>query len=53
MAWKLHRHGSDVDIDARPPGTILAVRGSRIGGAERFAPMATTQRWTVRRACGS
>ncbi len=53
LAWKLHRHGADVDIEARPPGTVFAVRGTPLAAAEGFAPVGETERWTVRRSCGS
>ena len=53
LAWKLHRHGADVDIEARPPGTVFALRGTAVAGAERFEPVTSTELWTVRRSCGS
>ena len=52
LAWKLHRHGNDVDIEVRPPGTVFTVRGGRLPAAERFETVASTERWVVRRSCG-
>ena len=53
VAWKLHRHGADVDVEPRRPGTVLAVRGGRLAAAEDFPRVGDTERWTVRRSCGS
>jgi energy-coupling factor transporter ATP-binding protein EcfA2 len=53
LAWKLHRHGMEVGIDPRPPGTLFAPRRSEISRAPGFDPVAATARWVVRRACGS
>jgi hypothetical protein len=53
LAWKLHRHGADVDIDARRPGILFAVRGSRLAATAGFERVADTRHWTVRRSCRS
>lgn len=53
LAWKLHRHGADVDIDARAPGTVFALRDSGLARAEGFTPVAATEHWIVRRSCAS
>jgi hypothetical protein len=53
LAWKLHRHGADIDIEVRPPGTVFAVRGSPLAGVGRFEAITATERWVVRRSCGS
>jgi hypothetical protein len=52
LAWKLHRHGADVDIDARRPGTVLALRETELAAAEGFEPLVATEHWVVRRSCG-
>ena len=53
VAWKLRRHGADVDIEVRAPGTVLALRGSRLASARGFEPVAATERWIIGRSCGS
>ncbi len=51
LAWRLHRHGDDIELDGSPPGTIIAARGSRPARDERFPRVVRTERWTVRRTC--
>lgn len=51
VAWSLHRHLSDVQIFAIPPGATLALRGSALSRDPRFAPVAVTRRWVAGRAC--
>ncbi|MDP9378437.1 MAG: hypothetical protein M3P40_12870 [Actinomycetota bacterium] len=55
MAWKLHRHGREVGLDPRVPGTIYArLRHSAEGDADPgFRRVAVTDHWMVSRACGS
>ncbi len=53
VAWELHRHGSQVGLTPRVPGTIYNPRGSSPAQDRRFTAVASTQGWTVARACGS
>jgi hypothetical protein len=53
LAWHLHVSGREVSTSPRPPGTIFAPRATRMAGDERFAKVAETAEWTVRRDCAS
>jgi hypothetical protein len=51
VAWQLKMHGGDVEIEAEPPGIVVAGRWSAMSRDERFRLLTQTRRWVVRRAC--
>jgi multisubunit Na+/H+ antiporter MnhE subunit len=52
LAWTLGRHGAQIDIAGKPPGTVFALRTHPLAADERFEAEATTKHWVVKRACG-
>ena len=53
LAWKLHRHGAEIAITGRSPGTVFALRGTPLAAAASADPLVATEHWIVERACGS
>lgn len=51
LAYKLHRHGRDVGLDPRAPGTIFAPRTSPLAATPGFVRAADTDAWAVAQAC--
>jgi hypothetical protein len=51
VAWELKLHGGQVEIEADPPGIVLAARFSEMSRDERFDLLTETKKWVVRRAC--
>jgi hypothetical protein len=51
VAWNLHMHGGDVEIEADPPGSVVAAGFSPMAHDPRFKLVTQTRRWVVRRAC--
>ncbi len=53
LAWKLHRHGNDIAIEGRSPGTVFALRGTPLAAGAPMDPLVATEHWIVERACGA
>ena len=53
LAWKLHRHGAEIAISGRSPGTVFAARETPLAAAASADPLVATEHWIVERACGS
>jgi hypothetical protein len=51
VAWNLHMHGGDVEIEANPPGIVVAAGFTPMAHDRRFKLVTQTRRWVVRRAC--
>ena len=53
LAWYMHVHGTQVIIppEIRPPGTVIAARGTPLARDRRFAPVGHVNAWSVRRTC--
>jgi Glycosyltransferase family 87 len=51
VAWNLHMHGGDVEIEANPPGIVVAAGFVPMARDRRFKLVTQTRRWVVRRAC--
>jgi uncharacterized protein (DUF934 family) len=51
VAWALHVHQNQVGISGRPPGTIVARRGSALANDRRYRPFASTSRWIFATTC--
>jgi len=51
LAWHLKMHGGDVQIEANPPGIVVAAGFSPMAEDPRFRIVTRTRRWVVRRAC--
>src|SRR3954468_12022706 len=51
VAWNLHLHGGDVEIEANPPGIVVAAGFTPMAHDRRFKLVTQTRRWVVRRAC--
>src|SRR4051794_25172630 len=52
VAWNLQMHGGDVEIEANPPGSVVAAGFSPMAHDPRFKLLTQTRRWVVRQACG-
>jgi hypothetical protein len=52
LAWNLRMHSGDIDIEAQPPGTVVAAGFVPMAHDKRFPLVTQTRRWVVRRACG-
>jgi hypothetical protein len=53
LAWHLKMHSGDIGIEPRPPGIVIAGRGTALAGDTRFPLLTTTRKWIVRRNCAS
>src|SRR3954452_6808519 len=51
VAWNLHMHSGDVEIEANPPGSVVAAGFSSMAHDPRFRLVTQTRRGVVRRAC--
>ena len=51
VAWNLRMHGGEVEIEAKPPGIVVAAGFSAMAHDARFKLVTQTRRWVVRRAC--
>jgi hypothetical protein len=51
VAWNLHMHGGEVEIEANPPGIVVAAGFAPMAHDRRFKLVTQTRRWVVRRAC--
>jgi hypothetical protein len=53
LAWHLKLHGGQIEIEAEPPGIVIAGRFSEMSRDTRFRLQTETRKWVVRRACAA